>query len=83
MPRDTEPRRRGERIPPAPQDALRVNLDSADDIQYWSRKLACTEHQLREAVGQVGPMPSNVEAYVRQRTDSLHEIQLPPGKRPS
>ena len=83
MPRDNGRRHAAERIPPAPRDALRVNLANADDVRYWCRKLGCTEHQLREAVGQVGPMPSNVEAFVTQRTFSLHNVQLPPGKRPS
>ena len=83
MSRDSGRRRAAERIPPAPRDALRVMLDSADDVRYWCRKLSCTEHLLREAVAQVGPMPSNVEAFVTQRTFSLHNIQLPPGKRPS
>jgi Protein of unknown function (DUF3606). len=83
MPRDTDRRRAAQRIPPVPREALRVNLDDHDDVGYWCRKLACTEHQLREAVAQVGPMPSNVEAFVKQRTDSLHDLSVPPGTRPS
>lgn len=83
MAHDSGRRQAAERIPPAPRDALRVNLAIADDVRYWCRKLSCTEHLLREAVAQVGPMPSNVEAFVTQRTFSLQNVQLPPGKRAS
>ena len=83
MPREPDSQRRGNRLPPAPHDAMRINLEDRDDIRYWCRKLRCTEHLLREAVTQVGPIPSNVEAFVTQRTFSLENIQLPPGKRAS
>ena len=78
-----ERRKTAVRFTPSPHDAMRVNLEHPEDVRYWCRKLACTEHQLREAVDQVGPIPSNVEAFVKQRTNSLHEIAIPPGKRPS
>ena len=71
------------RIPTTPRNALQVNLHDDEDMRYWCKKMHCTEHQLREAVSQVGPVPSNVEAYVQQRATSLHNVQLPPGQRPS
>jgi len=63
--------------------ALHVDTRNADNLRYWCKKLHCTEHQLREAVSQVGPLPSNVDAYLRQRSHSLDNVELPPGKRPS
>jgi hypothetical protein len=84
MSNERGPRRKDpDRIRTAPHDALRVNLQDAEDTRYWCRKMHCTEHQLREAIDQVGPLPSNVEAFVNQRTSSLDDIHLPPGKRPS
>ncbi len=61
----------------------RIDLQSREDVRYWCGKLQCTAYQLRAAVEQVGPLPSNVEAYLRQRSDGLHNIELPPGRRPS
>jgi hypothetical protein len=64
-------------------DSGRVDVRDRMEVLYWCRKLRCTEHQLREAVNQVGPMPSNVEAYIRQRLFTLDDRQIPPGRRPS
>ncbi len=61
----------------------RINLESRDEVKYWCGKLRCTAYQLRDAVRQVGALPSNVEAYLRQRSDGLQDIELPPGRRPS
>ncbi len=61
----------------------RIDLQSHQDVKYWCGKLHCTAYQLRDAVKQVGPLPSNVEAYLRQRSDGLHNIELPAGRRPS
>lgn len=61
----------------------RIDLRSHEDVRYWCGKLQCTAYQLRAAVEQVGPMPSNVEAYLRQRSEGLRDIDLPPGQRPS
>lgn len=60
-----------------------VDVSDRAQVSYWCRKLRCTEHQLREAVGQVGPLPSNVEAYIRQRLYGLEHIEIAPGRRPS
>ncbi|MGE5097801.1 MAG: DUF3606 domain-containing protein [Betaproteobacteria bacterium] len=66
-----------------PSDALRIDLRKSPDVHYWCAKLRCTESQLREAVGQVGPMPSNIEAYLRQRENArgLDNAQPPGGRR--
>jgi hypothetical protein len=64
-------------------DGVRVNMQDRFEVLYWCRKLRCTEHQLRDAVSQVGNMPSNVEAYLRQRLYTLDQLEIPPGRRPS
>ena len=64
-------------------DGVRVDVTDRFEVLYWCRKLRCTEHQLREAVNQVGPLPSNIEAYIRQRLYSMDHIEPPPGHRPS
>ncbi len=60
-----------------------IDIQDRADVHYWCGKLNCTAYQLRDAVRQVGPLPSNVEAYLRQRSDGLHNIELPAGRRPS
>lgn len=60
-----------------------MDLSDREQVIYWCRKLRCTEHQLREAVVQVGPLPSNVEAYIHQRLHGLDHIEIAPGRRPS
>jgi len=66
----------------APREVLRVDLNERQDVSYWCEKLKCTERELREAVEQVGPLPSNVEAYLRTRnTRGLENTQPPKGQR--
>ncbi len=60
-----------------------VDVSDRAQVAYWCRKLRCTEHQLREAVDQVGTLASNVEAYIRQRPHGLEHIEIAPGRRPS
>jgi uncharacterized protein DUF3606 len=66
----------------APKEVLRVDLNERQDVPYWCEKLNCTERELREAVEQVGPMPSNVEAYLRTRnTRGLENMHPRKGQR--
>ena len=73
------------RHPRPPRDGLRVMVGEPHDVRYWCDKWRCSEAQLREAVRHVGEMPSNVEAYLRQRDDGrgLENMHIPPGRRPS
>jgi hypothetical protein len=64
-------------------DSSHVDVNDRFEVLYWCRKLHCSEHQLREAVSQVGNLPSNVEAYIRQRVYALEHIHIAPGRRPS
>ncbi len=71
-----------DRRPRVPRDISRVDAREQEDVRYWCRKWRCTEAQLREAVAQVGTMPSNVEAYLRQRESGggLENLDKPPGR---
>jgi hypothetical protein len=42
-----------------------VNVDEAYQVRYWTRKLACTEAQLRECVAAVGALGTDVEKHFR------------------
>ncbi|HET9651419.1 MAG TPA: DUF3606 domain-containing protein [Usitatibacter sp.] len=68
-----------------PREASRVLVREPGDVRYWCDKWRCTEAQLLEAVRQVGPLPSNVEAYLRQRAagGGLENLDWPRGRRPS
>ena len=67
----------------APHEVNSVVLREQQDVRYWCDKWRCTETQLREAVKHVGSMPSNVEAYLRQRSNArgLENMDPPPGHR--
>jgi len=41
-----------------------ISLDGRTEILYWSRRLACTEHQLRAAIRAVGSKAADVRRYL-------------------
>ena len=43
---------------------VRINLDAREEIVHWSRRLACSESQLRDAVRAVGSMAVDVRRYL-------------------
>ncbi len=43
------------------QDRARISLSDDYEVRDWSRKFGVTEDRLREAVGKVGSMASDVE----------------------
>ncbi len=47
-------------------DRDRISLSEDYEVQDWSKKYGVTPEQLREAVKQVGPMASDVEAYLKK-----------------
>jgi hypothetical protein len=51
----------------APQDAQRINIHEAYEVEYWSKKFGCTPDKLRAAVKRVGVMAKDVEAAVRSQ----------------
>jgi hypothetical protein len=43
---------------------VRINLDERHEILHWSRRLGCSERQLRDAVQAVGPNAADVRRYL-------------------
>jgi len=50
-----------------PQDALRVNVHEAYEVEYWTKKFGCTAEQLKAAVAKVGVMAKDVEGYLKRK----------------
>jgi hypothetical protein len=46
------------------QDRSRINLSEEWEITYWTRELACTESELREAVLEVGNSAETVRKHL-------------------
>lgn len=53
----------GHRIP---NDANRVNVNDAAELDYWIRELDCTPDALREAVSAVGVELDDVRLHLSQ-----------------
>lgn len=49
-------------------DASRINLSEDWEVKYWTKTLACSVLQLREAVEQVGTVAADVRAYLAKRS---------------
>ena len=47
-------------------DDLRINVNEAYELNYWSKKFGCSEAELKKAVQAVGPMVKDVEKYVKK-----------------
>jgi len=41
-----------------------INLNERGEILHWSRRLGCSEQQLRDAVRAVGPMAADVKRHL-------------------
>lgn len=50
-----------------PQDASRVNVHEAYELQYWKERFGVSSEALKSAVEAVGPSVKAVEDYFRQR----------------
>lgn len=59
MPDDRESR--------GPADAARVNIHEDYEVQYWTKKFACTLEQLAAAVAKAGTSATAVEAALKRR----------------
>lgn len=51
---------------PATTDTTRINLQSANAVNYWCQALNCSETRLRNAVLAVGVLPEDVRAYLNR-----------------
>ena len=49
-----------------PQDRGRVNVHEADELNYWTEAMGCTEQQLRDAVAAVGVSAKAVRQYLHR-----------------
>jgi len=47
-----------------PSDYGYVDLRSEPERRYWTKELGCSEQQLVEAVGAVGPLVVEVKRYI-------------------
>lgn len=43
---------------------VRIDLDERHEILHWSRRLGCSEQQLRDAVRAVGPIAADVRRHL-------------------
>lgn len=48
-----------------PQDASKVNVHEAYEVEYWTEKFGCTKAQLIAAVNAVGTSAAAVEKYLK------------------
>lgn len=49
---------------PAEQPHSRVNVSTAEDLRYWTRRFDVSEDRLREAVREAGFFPADVAHYL-------------------
>lgn len=47
-----------------PQDASKINVHEAWELEYWSKELGVTKEQLKEAVRAVGTSVAAVKRYL-------------------
>jgi hypothetical protein len=53
-----------------PSSRSEIDLDNPREVLWWTKRLACNEAQLREAVARVGAKA----AYVEQLLDGIEAI---------
>ena len=49
-------------------DRSRINVNQEHEVRYWSEKLGISADELRQIVGEVGPMADAVEQRARGRS---------------
>lgn len=59
-------------------DQARIDLQNAAELTIWSKKLDATPDQLKEAVGAVGDLASDVEMHLKgsrssSNSDRVHD----------
>ncbi|MDB5593649.1 MAG: hypothetical protein JWM36_610 [Hyphomicrobiales bacterium] len=47
-----------------PADPARVNVNETHEVRYWTKALACSQTELRTAVGEVGTSTPQVKEYL-------------------
>lgn len=46
------------------QDDIRINVNQAHEVAYWTKELGVSAEKLREAVAAVGPMVKDVKKHL-------------------
>ena len=64
------------KTPSDQQDQLRVNLQDDGSVHEWAKKLDATPEQLKEAVGAVGDLASDVEAHLKGSRSSVNSERV-------
>jgi Protein of unknown function (DUF3606) len=49
-----------------PEEASRINIHDAQEVEYWTKKCGCTREELEAAVQKVGVDAFLVEAELKQ-----------------
>ncbi len=44
-----------------PQDPTKININQNHELNYWSKKFGKSKQAIKDAVGKVGPMVSDVK----------------------
>lgn len=58
------------------QDQLRVDIHDESALHEWARKLDATPDQLKEAVGAVGDLASDVEMHLKGSRSSSNSERV-------
>lgn len=63
-----------------PKDPNVVDINDADEMEYWCREFNCTPEELRAAVEAVGHSAQEVRKYLREkRKRRAQELESPGG----
>lgn len=65
-----------DQAPKEKEDQLRINLQDEGSIREWAKKLDATPEQLKEAVGAVGDLASDVEAHLKGSRSSVNSERV-------
>lgn len=49
-----------------PQDRVRINMNEAYEVRYWTQRLGISEERLATAVNEVGSSVAMVEKYLQE-----------------
>lgn len=65
-----------DQAPSEKEDQLRINLQDEQSMHEWAKKLDATPEQLKEAVGAVGDLASDVEAHLKGSRSSVNSERV-------
>ncbi|RYE78297.1 MAG: DUF3606 domain-containing protein [Oxalobacteraceae bacterium] len=65
-----------DQAPSEKQDQLRIDLQDEGSMHEWAKKLDATPEQLKEAVGAVGDLASDVEAHLKGSRSSVNSERV-------